>query len=88
MLPVVAGLVHQFGAQRSDHGAFVGKVLGCSGAHGGEAVIILYEVEIAVKCAAHLGQIGEHVGQFTQIEAVDGDGDVVFQTIAALAVDL
>ena len=88
VLTVLAGLVHQLGAECTDLCSFVREVFGGRGTHSRKIVLVFNDMEITVQRSTHLGKVRQHIGQFAQIEAIDGEGNVVFQTITSLTVDL
>ena len=88
MLPILAGLVHQLGTECTDLCSFVREVFGGRGTHSRKIVLVFNDVEITVQRSTHLGKVRQHIGQFAQIEAIDGEGNVVFQTVTSLTIDL
>ena len=88
MLPILAGLVHQLGAECTDLCSFVREVFGGRGTHSRKIVLVFNDMEITVQRSTHLGKVRQHIGQFAQIEAIDGEGNVVFQTVTSLTIDL
>ena len=70
--------IHHFRTDIADGRTFVGHLLHSHiRGHGDALVHILHDVIVAVQLTSDLRQVGDHGGQFSQIQLVDADGEVL-----------